>query len=141
MSNCMKYKDYFGTVEYSDEDECFHGKVLGINGLVTFEGQSVQELKQSFQDMVDEYIADCEEKQIPPNKSYKGTFNVRIAPELHRRAVFCAAEEGISLNALVERAISDYTGVTELRRIEVEGIPAEEVSKRMRNAIRERVHV
>ena len=49
MGNCMKYKEYYGTIEYSDEDQCFHGKVLGIKGLVTFEGESVQELRASFQ--------------------------------------------------------------------------------------------
>ncbi|MBU3875371.1 type II toxin-antitoxin system HicB family antitoxin [Faecalicatena sp. AGMB00832] len=110
MSNCMKYKDYYGTVEYSDEDECFHGKVLGINGLVTFEGNSVQELKASFQEMVEEYLADCEARHITPEKNYKGSFNIRITPELHKKAALCAANEGLSLNALVEKAISFYTG-------------------------------
>ena len=86
MGNCMKYKDYYGTIEYSDEDQCFHGKVLGINGLVTFEGESVQELRASFQEMVDEYLKDCESKHIAPDKRYKGSFNIRIAPELHREA-------------------------------------------------------
>lgn len=110
MSNCMKYKEYYGTIEYSDEDECFHGKVLGINGLITFEGSSVQELKASFQKMVDEYLKDCESKHIAPDKSYKGSFNIRITPELHKEAALCAANEGISLNSLVEKAISVYTG-------------------------------
>ena len=109
MSNCVKYKDYYGTVEYSDEDECFHGKVLGINDLVTFEGGSVQELKTAFREMVDEYLNDCCKKHISPDKNYKGSFNVRIAPELHKKASLCAAMEGISLNALVEKAISYYT--------------------------------
>lgn len=109
MSNCMKYKEYYGTIEYSDEDERFHGKVIGIKGLITFEGGSVQELKASFQEMVDEYLKDCETKHITPDKSYKGSFNIRIAPELHKEAALCAAVEGISLNALVEKAISVYT--------------------------------
>ena len=108
MSNCMKYKEYYGTIEYSDEDECFHGKVLGINGLITFEGGSVQELKASFRKMVDEYLKDCKSKHIAPDKSYKGSFNIRIAPDLHKDAALCAANEGISLNALVEKAISGY---------------------------------
>lgn len=108
MKNSMKYKEYIGTVEYSDEDECFHGKVLGINSLITFEGESVHELKQTFQMMVDEYINDCRQEGIVPEKSYKGSFNVRIAPELHRQIAFCAACAGISLNAAVEAAISEY---------------------------------
>ncbi|GKH33125.1 type II toxin-antitoxin system HicB family antitoxin [Muricomes sp. OA1] len=112
MGNCMKYKEYYGTIEYSDEDQCFHGKVLGIKGLVTFEGESVQELRASFQEMVDEYLKDCESKHIAPDKSYKGSFNIRIAPELHREASLRAANEGISLNALVEKAISLYAGTS-----------------------------
>lgn len=110
MRNSMKYKDYIGTVEYSDEDECFHGKVLGIHSLITFEGQSVSELKKSFQMMVDEYIEDCKADGIQPEKSYKGSFNVRITPDLHRKVSLCAACKGISLNAAVEAAIQDYVG-------------------------------
>lgn len=110
MKNSIRYKDYIGTVEYSDEDECFHGKVVGINSLVTFEGQSVSELKKSFRLMVNEYIRDCEREGIEPEKSYKGSFNVRIDPELHRRASVCAACKGVSLNAVVELAIREYVG-------------------------------
>lgn len=108
MKNSMKYKDYIGTIEYSDEDECFHGKVLGINGLITFEGQSVSELKCAFKMMVDEYLDDCRREGIEPEKSYKGSFNIRIAPELHRKASICASCEGVSLNTIVETAIREY---------------------------------
>jgi predicted HicB family RNase H-like nuclease len=108
MKNSMRYKDYIGTIEYSDEDGCFYGKVLGVNSLIMFEGESVAQLKKSFRMMVDEYVKDCMEANIEPEKSYKGSFNVRIEPELHKRAAFQAASEGISLNAVVERAIREY---------------------------------
>ncbi len=109
MNNCMKYKNFYGSVEYSDEDECFYGKVLGINSLILFEGESVTELKKSFHEMVDEYLEDCKRKGESPEKTYKGSFNVRVTPELHKRAVLRAADEGISLNTLVEKAIFAYT--------------------------------
>lgn len=109
MNNCMHYKDYYGSVEYSDKDACFYGKVLGINSLILFEGSSVEELQSAFHMMVDEYLEDCRQSGAEPEKTYKGTFNVRISPELHKSAALCAASEGISLNALVEKAVSFYT--------------------------------
>lgn len=64
MSHYMNYKEYVGTVEYSSEDDCLYGKVLGIHGLMAYEGQSVAELKEDFYRTVDEYISLCEEKGI-----------------------------------------------------------------------------
>ena len=68
MKNMMKYKGYLGSVEYSEEDNCLFGKIQGIRSLVTFEGQSVKELKQAFQCMVDDYIETCKEVGIEPEK-------------------------------------------------------------------------
>ena len=61
MKNCMEYKGYFGSIEYSDEDRCFYGKVLGIKSLILFEGTNVQELEDSFHQMLDEYLKHQEE--------------------------------------------------------------------------------
>lgn len=108
MKNCMEYKGYYGSVEYSSEDHYFYGKVLGINNLILFEGTDVQELERSFHQMLDEYLTDCREAQVEPEKTYKGSFNVRVSPALHKTAAVCAASEGISLNAFVEQAIAAY---------------------------------
>ena len=105
MSNLLSYKNYNGTVEYSKEDECLFGKVVGIKSLLSYEGNSVQELEQDFKTVIDEYIRDCEEQGIQPEQPYKGTFNVRIRPELHRSIAVYAIEHGKSLNAAVEEAI------------------------------------
>ena len=105
MSNLLSYKNYNGTVEYSREDECLFGKVVGIKSLLSYEGQSVQELEQDFKTVIDEYLQDCKEKNIEPEQPYKGTFNVRISPELHRNIAVYAIEHGKSLNAAVEEAI------------------------------------
>lgn len=101
----MKYKDYLGSINYSSEDEVFYGKVEGINGLVSFEGQSVGELKQAFREAVEDYVKLCEAEGLPVEKSFKGSFNIRISPDLHRTAARKAVELGISLNQLVEGAI------------------------------------
>jgi len=106
-NNTLSYKDYYGSVEYSAADECFFGKIIGINDLVSFEGGSVSELKKAFAEAVDDYIAMCAEIGKEPQKSYKGSFNVRIPPELHKEAAITATRIGISLNAFVEKAIYD----------------------------------
>lgn len=105
MSNLLSYKNYNGTVEYSKEDECLFGKVVGIKSLLSYEGNSVQELEQDFKTVIDEYIKDCEERGVQPEQPYKGTFNVRIRPELHRSIAVYAIEHGKTLNAAVEEAI------------------------------------
>lgn len=102
----MEYNGYSGIVEYSAEDRVFFGKVFGINDLVTFEGDSVKQLEKSFKDAVDDYIETCEDQGKEPERAYKGSFNVRIDPEVHRKAVFKAQTMHISLNEFVEQAIA-----------------------------------
>ncbi|MCL2096126.1 MAG: type II toxin-antitoxin system HicB family antitoxin [Oscillospiraceae bacterium] len=104
--NMLEYKDFYGSVEYSAEDECFHGKIVGIADLVTFEGDSIVSLREGFREMVDGYIEDCKILGKNPLKKYEGTFNVVIPPELHREAAIAAGKRGISLNDFVKKAIS-----------------------------------
>lgn len=104
----IKYGDYFGTVRYSDEDKVFYGKIEGIDDLVTFEGSSVNELVSAFEEAVEDYIVLCKQVKRPSQKSYKGSFNVRIDPDLHRKAATHAANTGHSLNQIVEEAIQSY---------------------------------
>jgi len=111
MSNLLSYRNYNGTVEYSKEDNCLFGKVVGIKSLLSYEGDSIQELKQDFQNVIDGYLADCKERDMQPEQPYKGTFNVRISPELHRNIAVYAIEHGKSLNAAVEEAIGNMVGM------------------------------
>lgn len=111
MSNLLSYKNYNGTVEYSKEDNCLFGKVIGIKSLLSYEGDSVQELEHDFKNVIDEYLQDCEKRKIHPEQPYKGTFNVRISPELHRNIAVYAIEHGKSLNATVEEAIGNMINV------------------------------
>lgn len=110
MSNLLSYKKYNGTVEYSKEDSCLFGKVIGIKSLLSYEGNSVKELEQNFENVIDEYLEDCKERNVEPEQPYKGTFNVRISPELHRNIAVYAIEHGKSLNAAVEEAIGNIVG-------------------------------
>jgi len=105
MSNYIHYRDYTGNIEFSEEDEVFHGKVIGIKDLISFEGDSVKTLIEDFHNAVDEYLEFCEKNGKQPEKPFKGSFNIRIKPELHRQAALAASARGISLNAFVEDAI------------------------------------
>ena len=108
MKNMMEYKGYYAHIEYSDEDNCFFGTIAGIADVVSFEGNSTEELKEAFIEAVEDYLDICKRQGKEPQKAYKGSFNVRINPELHKRAVLTATADGISLNQLVEKAVENY---------------------------------
>jgi len=108
MKNYLEYKGYIGTVEYSANDDVLFGKIIGINGLISYEGDSVQSLKKDFEEAVDGYLEFCLEKNIEPQKTYKGSFNVRISPELHKNLALYAAMKNQSLNATVEEALIEF---------------------------------
>lgn len=108
MSNVMEYKGYYGTVEFSAADKVLFGKVIGVNSLISFEGDSVESLREDFEGAVDDYLAMCAEKGIAPEKAYKGSFNVRVSPELHRELALYSASHGQTLNSAVEEAIKRY---------------------------------
>lgn len=101
----LEYKGYTGAIEYSREDKLLFGKVLGIKGLISFEGSTGVELDMDFKEAVDSYLADCEASNIVPERSFKGSFNVRIPSELHRDAALKAKELNTSLNGFVSESI------------------------------------
>lgn len=105
--NTLRYKGYIGSVAYSEPDKVFFGTIEGIDDLVTYEGESVAELTSSFQEAVDDYLIFCEEHNLKPEKSYTGTFNVRISPTTHRQIANRAAAAGISINAFVKKALDE----------------------------------
>ena len=103
----LKYKGYLGSVEFSEEDDLLFGVILGIDGLVNYEGKTMQELTASFHEAVEDYLAFCSDHGRTPQKSFSGAFNVRIAPDTHRDIANLAAEAGISINAFVKRALCE----------------------------------
>lgn len=105
MENVLQYKDFIGTVSFSEADKIFFGKIEGINDLVTFEGETVDELINAFHEAVEDYLELCKQVNKEPMKSFKGSFNVRINPELHRKAYQKAVMKKKSLNQFVQEAI------------------------------------
>ena len=106
MDNILKYKNFIATVKYSEDDEAFIGRIEGINSVVSFEGQTVRELKSAFKEAVESYLDFCQRKGITETqKSYTGVFNVRIDSDLHRRAAIMAKIHGSTLNSFVKKSI------------------------------------
>ncbi len=105
--NTMSYKGFIGSVHYSEEDNVFHGKLEGINGLVTFEGDSVKELRSAFEESVDSYLEFCRIEGIEAKRSYNGNLNVRLKPEVHSRVAIASKEMGITINAFINKAVEN----------------------------------
>ncbi len=102
----LKYKGFIGSIGYSNDDNCLYGKVLGLNRiLISYEGNTIKELKNDFIDGIEHYLSVCKEEGITPQKSFTGSFNIRIPADMHGKAVLKAKEEGLSLNAFVKEAI------------------------------------
>ena len=102
----MEYKGYSAKVEFDEDANIFHGEIINLRDVITFEGESVDQLRQAFQDSVDDYLEFCAERGEDPEKPYSGKFVLRVEPELHKRLAIEARKRGVSINALVGEALS-----------------------------------
>ncbi len=101
----LVYKGYVGTVKFSATDEVFWGKIEHINDLITFESDDAHKLKKVFEEAVDDYLKYCTKKNVSPDKPFKGSFNIRLTPNIHKMVYLKAQEKGISLNKYIENVI------------------------------------
>lgn len=101
----MKYKGYIGYVKYDDEAKIFHGEIVGLKDIITFQGKSVEELEQAFKDSINDYLGWCKLRGEKPEKTFSGTFNLRIPPQLHAKLALQAKSMGLSLNAYVAETL------------------------------------
>lgn len=108
MTTMLEYKGYLGSIEYSEEDEVFHGRLEFIRDLVTYEGDDAKGLKAAFHEAVDDYLELCEQEGRAPDVPLKGSFNVRPGRDLHRRAAIYARRAGVNLNTVVSEALRQY---------------------------------
>lgn len=103
----MEYKGYIGKVEFDEEAGIIHGEVINTRDVITFQGESVAEVKQAFHESVDDYLEFCKSHGESPDKPFSGQFVTRIPPELHRQVNVAAAVSGKSLNAWVTEQLQD----------------------------------
>lgn len=107
-SNVLEYKGYHTKIEFYANDNVLRGKIEGINDLVDFESDSIKNIEEEFHLAVDDYLEFCKEVGKEPEKEYKGTFNVRIDPNLHKQLANIASTNGDTLNSCVEKAIKIF---------------------------------
>lgn len=103
--NALTYNGYTASLSYNSDDEVFFGKVIGVNDLIVFEGPSVTELKNGFQEAIDDYLETCEAIGKSPDKTYKGSFNVRVPAGLHKKVATFASQHDVSLNDFVKSVL------------------------------------
>jgi predicted HicB family RNase H-like nuclease len=106
MNNTMTYKDYTAIVGFSAEDECLVGHIAGINDVIGFHADSVEEIRKVFHETVDDYLATCAKIGREPNKPYSGKVTLRLPPELHAQLAVRAEANGSSLNNWLVSALS-----------------------------------
>ena len=102
----MKYKGYIGRVVYDEDAKIFHGEVIGLKDVITFQGESVKELEQEFKNSVNDYLTLCLERSEKPEKTFSGNIHVRMKPDLHAHLFAEALRMGISLNDFITKKLS-----------------------------------
>ncbi len=107
MKNTMKYRGYIGSVEFSEEDGVFFGQIQGIRSLILYEGENASELVKDFHESVDDYLETCKAEGREPEVPFKGSLNIRLRGDLHKRAAVYAMSQNQSLNSFIEEAVRD----------------------------------
>lgn len=101
----MKYKGYCGEVTFDNKAKIFHGEVIGLKDIITFQGTNVDEIEQAFKDSIDNYLEWCKERGEQPEKTYSGNVRLRMHQDLHAHLALEAARHGISLNDLINEKL------------------------------------
>ena len=105
--NSLNYKDYVGIFSYDEEADVFHGRVVGLRDVITFQGRSIEQLKRALAESVEDYLEFCRERGEEPEKPLSGKFVLRLEPQLHRALAVAAEREGKSLNSWVKERLQE----------------------------------
>ncbi len=105
MKDLMQYKNYFGSVHFDDEELVFHGKIAFIRALISYEATNAKSLRKAFEEAVDDYLDMCRSQNIEPETPFRGSLNVRLGAELHRRVAIAAEQEHVSINKFIAQTL------------------------------------
>lgn len=122
MSELIEYRGYYGSVHFDADDLIFHGKIEFIRALISYEATNAVELKQAFEEAIDDYLETCERHNIEPEKPFKGSFNIRVKPELHRKLAIAANNRDIKLNSFIAETLENAMAVFEQNDKKIEDI-------------------
>ena len=106
----MAHKGYLAHIAFDEQANLFHGEVINIRDVVTFQGQSVDELRQAFADSVEDYLSFCAERGEATDQPFSGRFTVHLSPEQHRKAVLTAEKTGKDVSQWVAEALEQAVG-------------------------------
>ena len=108
----MQYKRYRAAITFDDSANVFHGEVVGTRDVITFEGESIEQLKKEFQFSIEDYLAVCAERGREPDRLYSGKIPLRVSPKVHREASAAAKAQGKTLNAWLAETVERAAGQT-----------------------------
>ena len=103
----LNYKGYIGHITFDDDADIFHGEVINTRDVITFQGETITELKQGLEDSVDTYLSYCKKKNREPDKPFSGNFTLRTTPDQHRDFMLAARKNGVSLNRWANQVLSE----------------------------------
>jgi predicted HicB family RNase H-like nuclease len=106
----MAYRGYLAHMAFDEQANLFHGEVINIRDVVTFQGQSVDELRQAFADSVEDYLAFCAERGEAPEQPFSGRFTVQLSPEQHRKVLLAAEKAGKDVAQWVAEVLEQVVG-------------------------------
>jgi predicted HicB family RNase H-like nuclease len=105
--NTMKHKGYTARVEFDERDSIFVGRVLGLRAIISFHGETVNELRAAFETAITEFLRDCKEQGVRPEKPASGKLMLRVPPEVHGAALVAASVAGKSLDQWATEVIEE----------------------------------
>ena len=107
MMNVMHYGKYTARIEYDEESDLFHGRIIGIRDTIEFYGKTTEDLHREFKISVEDYKAMCAEDGVDPEKPFTGKFTLRVEGEEHRQLVLAAALKNKSLNSWAREILKE----------------------------------
>jgi predicted HicB family RNase H-like nuclease len=105
MKDFMQYKGYYGSVHFNDEDLIFHGKIEFIRALVTYEATDAKGLRKAFEEAINDYLDMCRLQKIEAETPFKGSLNIRLGADLHRRVAIAASQKHLTINKLIAQTL------------------------------------
>ena len=106
--NVIEYQGFHAKIEYDGERNLIVGRLLDTRSDLTFETAQVREVDPLFHKTLDDYLNQCKISGVDPHKSYNGSFNLRIPPDLMEELCSTASKRGITINRLVNLAVEAY---------------------------------
>lgn len=105
----IEYKGYMARVAFDDEAGIFHGEIINIRDVITFQGKSVDELRQAFEDSVEDYFDFCTQRSEEPEKPFSGRFTLHLSPEQHRKLILAAEKAGKGVDTWIAELVEQTT--------------------------------